>query len=115
LARAELGRLQRRRERVEGLERDRDAVIESYVGMLPDALEALSGEERRRLYGMLRLEAAATPDSLEATRLLVYPDPAQQLRDGTDDPGGRRNGAGAVARLTGNIDLARDRMEGAPA
>jgi hypothetical protein len=31
------------------LERDRDAVIESYAAMLPDVLDALLGEERRRL------------------------------------------------------------------
>ena len=53
--RAELERLQRRRERV----------VESYAGILPDALDALSGEERRRLYGMLRLEVAPTPEGLE--------------------------------------------------
>jgi hypothetical protein len=55
------------RERVEELERDRDDVIESYAGMLPDALDALSGEERRRLYGMLRLEVAPAPSGLEIT------------------------------------------------
>jgi flagellar motility protein MotE (MotC chaperone) len=65
LVRAELGRLHRRRERVEELERDRDAIIESYAGMLPKALDALLGEERRRLYGMLRLEVAPAPDGLE--------------------------------------------------
>jgi len=65
LASAELGRLRERRERVEELERDRDAVIESYAGMLPDALDALSGEERRMLYGMLRLETTPTPEGLE--------------------------------------------------
>jgi hypothetical protein len=70
LARAELGRLQRRRESVEELERDRDAVIESYAVMLPGALECLSGEERRRLYGMLRLEVAHTPDGLEVSGAL---------------------------------------------
>ena len=64
---AELGRLQRRRQRVEELEPDRDAVIKSYAGMLPDALDALSGEERRRLYGMLRLEVAPAPNGLEVT------------------------------------------------
>ena len=43
------GQAQRRRERVEELERDRDAVIESYAGVLPGALESLSGEERRSI------------------------------------------------------------------
>jgi hypothetical protein len=31
---------------------------------LPDALDALSGQERK-LYGMLRLEVAPTPEGLE--------------------------------------------------
>jgi hypothetical protein len=65
-----LGRLQRRREHVEDLERDRDAVIESYAGMLSEALDALSGEERRRLYGMLRLEVMPMLDGLEVTGAL---------------------------------------------
>jgi hypothetical protein len=33
--------------------------------MLPDTLDALLGEERRRLYGMLRLEVAPASDGLE--------------------------------------------------
>jgi site-specific DNA recombinase len=75
LAHAELGRLLKRRERVEDLERDRDAVIKSYAGMLPEALDALSGEERRRLYGMLRLEVAPAPDGLEVTGALSTSEP----------------------------------------
>ena len=70
LAHAELRRLLKRREHVEDLERDRDAVVESYAGMLSDALDALSGEERRRLYGMLRLEIAPAPDGLEVSGAL---------------------------------------------
>lgn len=70
VAHAELRRLQRRRERAEELERDRDDVIESYAGKVPDALDALSGEERRRLYGMLRLEVAPAPNGLEITGAL---------------------------------------------
>jgi hypothetical protein len=85
--RAELGRLQWRRERVEGLERDRDAVIESYAGMFPDALGALSGEERRRPYGMLRLEVAPTPDGPEVSGALGTSDYVRQLRDEAGDPG----------------------------
>jgi hypothetical protein len=50
-AHAELGRFLSRRERVEDLERNRDAVIESYVGMLPGALDTLSGGERERARG----------------------------------------------------------------
>lgn len=64
-ARHDLERLGMRRKRAEELERDRDAVIQSYAGMVPGALEALSGEERRRLYGMLRLEVMPRPDGFE--------------------------------------------------
>jgi hypothetical protein len=74
-ARAELGRLLKRLERVEDLEQDRDAIIESYTGMLPDGLDALSGEERRRLYGMLRLEVAPAPEDLEVTGALSISEP----------------------------------------
>jgi hypothetical protein len=75
LACAELGRLHSRRERIEELERDRDAVIESYPGMLPEVLEALSGEEWRRLYGMFRLEVVPTPDGLEVSDALSTSEP----------------------------------------
>jgi hypothetical protein len=33
--------------------------------MVPDALDALSGEERNRLYGMLRLEVTPASEGLE--------------------------------------------------
>ncbi len=65
------------------LELDRDAVIESYAGMLPDGLDASSGEERRRLYGMVRLEVAPSPDGLEVSGALGTSNPVQQLRDET--------------------------------
>jgi site-specific DNA recombinase len=56
LALAELEALTRHEERVKGLERDRDALLESYAEALPAALEDLGPEERNRLYRMLRLE-----------------------------------------------------------
>jgi DNA-binding FadR family transcriptional regulator len=39
----------------EELERDRDALIEFYAGAVPEALDRLDGEERNRIYRMLRL------------------------------------------------------------
>ncbi len=51
----ELRAIQGRREIVEQLERDRDTILEHYAGMVPEALEKLTGEERRQVYGMLRL------------------------------------------------------------
>jgi hypothetical protein len=35
-------------------------------GGVPEALEALGGEERRRLYGMLRLEVVPSPGGFES-------------------------------------------------
>jgi hypothetical protein len=48
--------------------------LRDYAGMLPEALEALSGEERRRLYGMLRLEVAPAPEGLEVRGALSTTD-----------------------------------------
>ena len=46
----ELVALKGRQEFVEQLERDRDALLESYAGMAPTALGSLSPEERHRVY-----------------------------------------------------------------
>jgi hypothetical protein len=42
--------------RVETMELDREAVLEQYAALAPEALDALSPEQRHRLYRMLRLE-----------------------------------------------------------
>ena len=68
----ELEAIRRRAERLEGLEHDRDALMEGYAGAVPEKLERLSPEKRRRIYGMLRLEVSARPDgTLEARGVLV--------------------------------------------
>src|SRR5215207_9087932 len=46
-------------ERLERLEQDRDALMEFYAGAVPEELERLGSEERRRVYGMLRLGVSA--------------------------------------------------------
>jgi hypothetical protein len=38
------------------MERDRDAVLEYYASLAPEALDSLSSEERHQLYKMLRLK-----------------------------------------------------------
>jgi hypothetical protein len=48
--------LRSRRERLEQLEHDADTLLEHYAGMVPEALEALTSEERHRVYKMLRLK-----------------------------------------------------------
>ena len=47
------------RERVEQLERGKDAVLETYAGMAPEALASLTPEERHRVYEMLKLRVVA--------------------------------------------------------
>jgi DNA repair exonuclease SbcCD nuclease subunit len=67
----ELDAIRQRAERLEGLEQDRDALMEFYAGALPEELERLKPEERHRVYGMLRLEVSTRPDrTLEARGIL---------------------------------------------
>ena len=55
----ELDAIRQRAERLEGLEQDRDALMEFYAGALPEELERLKPEVRRRIYGMVRFEVLA--------------------------------------------------------
>jgi site-specific DNA recombinase len=67
-AERELAAIEGRRERLEALENDRDTLMEHYAGMVPEALESLSSEERRRVYMLLKLTVALHADStLEAS------------------------------------------------
>jgi len=61
-ARRELAALEGWAERLCALKRDRDALLENYAEMMPEALDALEPEERHRVYKMLRLRAVAFPD-----------------------------------------------------
>ena len=45
-------------ERIEEMEKDRDALLESYALRAPEALNRLTPEERHQVYRMLRLRAA---------------------------------------------------------
>jgi site-specific DNA recombinase len=77
----ELEAIRRRAERLEGLEHDRDALMEFYAGALPEELERLKPEERRRVYEMLRLEVSARPDgTLEVHGIL-----GESLRVGSEN------------------------------
>ena len=67
-ARKELEALKNRQERVEALKRDRDTLLRSYAGLVPEVLDALLPEERHQVYKMLRLKVLTSPDGgLEAT------------------------------------------------
>jgi site-specific DNA recombinase len=59
----ELATLQNRQEAIETLELDRDALLEHYAAIAPEALESLTPEERQHLYRMLRLEVVIRPDA----------------------------------------------------
>jgi hypothetical protein len=54
-ARKELAALEDRRERLTEMERDRDTLMRRYVGMVPEALDTLTSEERHRIYKLLKL------------------------------------------------------------
>jgi hypothetical protein len=61
-AERELAGLRNRQQRVEALERDRDRLLKSMAGMVPDKLDDLSGEDKNRLYRLLRMEVTPTPE-----------------------------------------------------
>jgi len=67
-AERELKVLRSRQEKLDELRRDKDALLEHYAALAPEALGSLTSEERRQLYKMLRLRAVARPDgSVELT------------------------------------------------
>ncbi len=66
-AERELKALSERRKKVEELERDRDDLLTFYVGMVPEALDALEPKERHQVYNhqvykILRLRVAVGTD-----------------------------------------------------
>jgi len=71
-AEKELEALRMRQEKFEELQRDKDALLEHYAALAPEALDSLAPEERHRLYKMLRLKVIARPDeTIELTGDLV--------------------------------------------
>jgi hypothetical protein len=61
-AEKELKALRTRQEKIEELQRDKNAVLEHYAALAPEALDSLAPEERHRLYRMLRLKIVARLD-----------------------------------------------------
>ena len=61
-AEEELDNLQVRCARLEDLERDRETLLKEYAGMVPEALDELSGEERHQIYRMLHLQVFVYPN-----------------------------------------------------
>lgn len=67
LALDELAGLEDREERAKELEKDRDALIASWSDGVPEDLDELSGQERNKVYRMLRLEATPTEEGFRIT------------------------------------------------
>jgi hypothetical protein len=61
MAERELGALQDRTENMLESEADRDALLNSMARMVPKGLDELTGEERNKVYRMLRLEVTPRP------------------------------------------------------
>jgi flagellar motility protein MotE (MotC chaperone) len=64
VARRELAALKEHRERIGHLEKDANALLEHYAGMVPEALDDLTSEERHRVYKMMRLNVIMYADGL---------------------------------------------------
>jgi hypothetical protein len=52
----ELSNLQYRRERIAQLEVDKTRLVEDFAGIMPEAVEMVTGETRQRIYNLLRLK-----------------------------------------------------------
>ena len=65
VAERELAALEDHTRRVRDLEADRDALLESLAERVPEALEGLTGEEKCRVYRMLRLEVTPTTEGYD--------------------------------------------------
>ena len=61
-AERELEAVRARDEALQRLEHDRDALMESYAGMVRETLEDLAPEERHRIYKLLRLDVRFRPE-----------------------------------------------------
>ena len=61
-ARRELDNLKAHRERIAQLEAERDALLEHYEQVAPEALDALNDAQRSHLYRKLHLKAIAKED-----------------------------------------------------
>jgi hypothetical protein len=73
-----------RSEVLQRLERDRDALMESYAGMVSETLEDLAPEERHRIYKLLRLGVRFRPNwPLEITG--VFAQVAEEAERGSSD------------------------------
>src|SRR3712207_2060771 len=80
VAEEELAAREAREERVRELEADRDALVDSYAEVVPEALDGLTGEERMRVYEMLQLEVRPDPEGYEVRGALCNSRPMGRRR-----------------------------------
>ena len=69
-----------RTRRTRELEAARDALGASYAETVPEALDGLSGEERSRVYEMLRLEVTPNPEGYQVSGALCSSRPTGRRR-----------------------------------
>jgi hypothetical protein len=82
----ELQALKGRRERLECLEHDADALLEHYAKMVPKALDDLASEERHAIYKMLRLRVVVFADKpVEVTGVFGGPLGAETTRSAKNE------------------------------
>ena len=67
VAERELTALRSHQQRVEELEKDRDALLQSMCEMVPGAVDDLDGEEKNGLYRMLHLEVVPSEEGYEVS------------------------------------------------
>jgi hypothetical protein len=80
VAEVELKALRSREERTRELEADRDALLAAYAEVVPEALDALSSEERIRVYRMLQVEVRPDPEGYEVSGALCNSRPRGRRR-----------------------------------
>jgi len=86
-AKGELKVLKERREEVEELERDRDALLESYGAMVPEGLGAFGPEDRCWAYNCLRLNIFADSEGFLSATWAFTKDGSVTLQNPRQDEG----------------------------
>jgi hypothetical protein len=85
--------LKAKRSTLEALERDADTLLNSYASMVPEGLDALSPEERQRVYKMMRLKVYTHADGgTEVDGTFVMGDDFY-AENGSSRPGARPAGS----------------------
>ncbi len=96
---------------MEELDRDRDALLESYAGMVPEGLDALTPEERHWAYKRIRLNVFAdAKGSLSATWAFTK-DPSVISQNARYDEGNAYLRLGEAYERLGRDDEARAAYE----